>query len=234
MAAGLIENEARWLPELAPRLPLPVPSPEFVGRPTGKYPWPWLISPFLSGRPAGTVVGVDLARCASQIGAFLAALHRRAPVVAPANPFRGGPLIDRDQAVQQRFDVLDEPSARDRLESLWNESLAAETFDGPPVWLHGDLHPQNLLISEDTLSGVIDFGDITSGDPATDLIVAWNFVPGAYEEFWDAYGSRDPSLVLRARGWAISLGLAYLANSADNPVMERIGEMTLQAVLDLS
>ncbi|MER7151067.1 phosphotransferase [Streptomyces lydicus] len=39
--------------------------------------------------------------------------------------------------------------------------------------LHGDLHPANILVDRGRIRAVIDFGDITSGDPATDLSVAW-------------------------------------------------------------
>jgi len=234
MAARLIENEATWLPQLAPGLPLPVPAPEFIGEPEAQYPWRWLIVSFIAGQPAGTVVDLDIPRCAEQMGRFLKALHREAPADAPPNPFRGGPLCHRDETTRQRFEVVEDLPARARLAALWDESLTAVAFQGSPTWLHGDLHPQNLLVVDGALSGVIDFGDITSGDPATDLVVAWNLVSDAHEAFWEAYGSNDDSLRARARGWAISLGLAYLANSADNPTMERIGERTLRSVLDLS
>jgi aminoglycoside phosphotransferase (APT) family kinase protein len=100
------------------------------------------------------------------------------------------------------------------------------------LWLHGDLHPHNLLVVDGLLSGVVDFGDVTAGDPAVDLAVAWSFVPGAQETLWAAYGRSDAALRARARGWAIALGLAYLAGSTDNPTMESIGEATLGAVLE--
>ncbi len=234
LAAGLVENEATWLPKLAPRLPLPVPAPEFLGEPSAFYPWPWVIAPHIPGVPAGTLPDLDIGVCARQIGRFLRALHQEAPVDAPPNPFRGGPLSDRDEATQQRFPAVPDHAERARLIELWGESLAAEPYEQPPVWLHGDLHPQNLLVVDGQLSGVIDFGDITAGDPATDLAVAWNLVPEEHEVFWEAYGSDDSSLRVRARGWAIALGLAYVANSADNAAMERIGEHTLKAVLGLS
>jgi len=234
LAARLIDNEARWLPQLAPSLPLPVPVPEFVGEPTSGYPWRWLIVPFIPGEPAGTVDDIELAECAVQVGRFLGALHREAPPGAPSNPYRGVALADRDEAIRQRFESLGDLPARSRLVSLWNEAVAAPTFTDPAVWLHGDLHPQNLLVADGRLSGVIDFGDITAGDPATDLAVAWSLVPDEHETFWAAYLPGDSSLRTRARGWAIALGLAYVANSADNPVMEQIGECTLRAVVDLS
>lgn len=234
IAAGLIENEARWLPELAPDLPLPVPTPEFVGEPMDRYPWRWLITPFIPGQPAGEVTAFDVARCSEQIGDFLKQLHQVAPSEAPANPYRGGPLTDRDAATRQRLDAVADRRARGRLARLWAEALSADLFEGSPVWIHGDLHPQNLLVADRVLAGVIDFGDITAGDPATDLAVAWSLASDFQDRFWEAYGPSGDSLRLRARGWAISLGLAYVASSADNPSMERIGETTLRAVLDLS
>ena len=42
-SAGLLAHEQRWLPELAPLLPLPVPVPEFVGAPSDDYPWTWSV-----------------------------------------------------------------------------------------------------------------------------------------------------------------------------------------------
>lgn len=234
VAAGLIDNEARWLPKLAPGLPLPIPVPEFVGEPVDGYRWRWLIAPYIPGTPAGTLVDLDVAECARQLGGFLKSLHTDAPLDAPINPFRGVPLAARDATTRKRLAVVSDHVERSRLTQLWEEALAATPFDLAPVWLHGDLHPQNLLVDDDRLSGVIDFGDITAGDPATDLAVAWSFAAEHNVGFWEAYGSVDEVLRLRARGWAIALGLAYLSSSADNPIMERIGTRTLRAVLDLS
>ncbi|MFI5067223.1 MAG: phosphotransferase, partial [Streptosporangiales bacterium] len=109
---------------------------------------------------------------------------------------------------------------------------------GPPVWLHGDLHPGNILVHQGRLSGVIDFGDVTAGDPATDLAVAWMLLPaGRHEAFRAAYaaasqhGAPGGSLWDRARGWALVLGLVFVAHSADSPELAAVGERTLRAVL---
>jgi aminoglycoside phosphotransferase (APT) family kinase protein len=101
------------------------------------------------------------------------------------------------------------------------------------VWLHGDLHPANILVHHGQLSAVIDFGDLTSGDPATDLSVAWMLFPEAAhrEVFWDAYGQAGADTMTRARGWALSLSVVFLAHSADNPLMASIGERGYRAVL---
>ena len=120
---------------------------------------------------------------------------------------------------------------------LWDAVLAAPRYDGPPVWLHGDLHPANVLVNDAQVSGVIDFGDITAGDPDSDLSVAWMLLPpGCHASFWSAYqaagGQVDDAMRMRARGWALNLAIAFLAHSEDNPVLLEIGRRTLNAVLE--
>lgn len=234
VAVGLITNEARWLPHVAPRLPLSVPTPEFVGEPGVGYPWSWLVVPYLKGQSAAVSKSLDIDQCALQLGRFLACLHTPAPDDAPVNPYRGVPLASRDEKTRRQLSHIANVALREGLESLWVEALAADEFSGPPLWLHGDLHPHNLLVSDGKLSGVIDFGDITSGDPAVDLAVAWSFLAAAPDAFWKSYGRADEVMKVRARGWAVALGLAYVSNSADNPVMEAVGERTLAAVVNVS
>ena len=110
-------------------------------------------------------------------------------------------------------------------------------YDGPPVWLHGDLHPANILVNDGQVSGVIDFGDITAGDPAGDLSVAWMLLPpGCQASFWSAYqaagGQGDDALRARAKGWALNLAIAFLAHSEDNPALREVGRRTLGAALE--
>lgn len=232
VAAQLIENEASWLPALAPHLPLSIPAPEFVGTPDMGYPWSWAIVPWIAGSPVGVSTYLDLPRAAETLGQFLGAMHRPAPPEAPENPFRGVPLKTRDASTRERIlrlgSVIDATAAL----RVWAMTLGSPEFDDPPLWLHGDLHPNNLLASDGLLTGVIDFGDITAGDPATDLSVAWMLFPPDFQAtFRDSYGDTDDPTWLRARGWALSLATAYLAHSADDPIMARIGETTLQRVL---
>jgi aminoglycoside phosphotransferase (APT) family kinase protein len=232
VATRLIENEATWLPMLAPHLSLAVPVPEFVGEPEEGYPWRWAIVPWIPGSPVGVSTDLDLPRAAESLGHFLRALHRPAPPDAPRNPFRGVPLQTRDPATRERILRLRAVVDTTSVSRVWDVAMDSPEFEGVPVWLHGDLHPNNLLASDGRLTGVIDFGDITSGDPATDLSVAWMlFPPDLAIQFRDSYGATDDGTWQRARGWALSLGTAYLAHSADNPTMGRIGETTLQRVL---
>ena len=102
---------------------------------------------------------------------------------------------------------------------------------------HGDLHPANILVHRGRISGVIDFGDITAGDPAADLSVAWMLPPadcrGAFRDAYRAASGHADSddTWARARGWALALSLAFLAHSADNPLIAAIGHRTIGAVL---
>lgn len=232
VAAELLAHEQRWLPELAGRLPLPVPAPVRVGRPTAHYPWSWSIVPFLPGRIAARSEPDDHRSAASALGGFLHALHVPAPPQAPVNAFRGIPLAGRAEGVLSGLAQVD---AADRATAVrvWRTAAAAPLWEGPPVWLHGDLHPANILVHRGRISAVIDFGDITSGDPAADLSVAWMlFTAEQRAAFRQAYGGAGDATWARARGWALALSLVFLTHSADNPLMHGIGERAFRAVLE--
>jgi len=255
-AVGILRNEQRWLPLLAPRLPLPVPEPVRTGEPGSGYPWPWSIVPFLPGVPAADTPPADLRVAAAAIGGFLGALHTRAAMDAPVNPVRGVPLTQRSATFAENLHLVAaelDCATHSAIMRSWTAALAAPQWDSPPVWLHGDPHPANILVHEGRVSAVIDFGDITAGDPATDLSLAWMMLPtdchdafreayrragiasgGALGDAPDAVASADDPhdpLWLRARGWALNFSLVFLAHSADNPQLRAIGQRTLVAVL---
>ncbi len=148
--------------------------------------------PYLPGLPAAQASSFDPAGAAAAVGGFLGALHVPAPADAPANPFRGVPLADRAGSFAANLAVVTGEvgrglADRDAVLRAWDAALAAPGYDGPPVWLHGDLHPANILVNDGQVSGVIDFGDITAGDPAGDLSVAWMLLPlGCHDSFWSA------------------------------------------------
>ncbi len=232
LAAALVLHEQRWLPVLAPRLPLAVPAPVRTGQPGEGYPWSWSITRFLPGQVAARTPPADPAAAAAGMGEFLRALHEPAPDDAPANPVRGVPLVDRHQTVTENMAILGGQIDQRLTAAMWMTARDIEPWDGPPLWLHGDLHPANILVHDGALSAVIDFGDITAGDPATDLSVAWMLFPDpAHRDvFWDAYGKADQNTKNRARGWALSLSLVCQAHSADNPLMTEIGRRAYRAV----
>jgi aminoglycoside phosphotransferase (APT) family kinase protein len=237
VAAELVIREQRWLPVLAPRLPLPVPAPVRTGQPALGYPWSWSIIPFLPGEPAARTPPADWPDAAVTLGRFLAALHAPAPPQAPVNVVRGVPLADRSERLTEYLSAASGLADHRAVTRAWQAALAVPAWDQPPVWLHGDLHPANIVVHRGRISGVIDFGDITSGDPATDLSVAWMLLPAQFHDvFRSAYRpagqhAASEETWARARGWALLLALAILANSADHPLMAGVGRRTLTAVL---
>lgn len=237
VAADLIGHEQRWLPALAAEQPLPIPVPLLVGRPSATFPWPWSITVFFTGLTAAAEPRPDLDHAARALGGFLARLHRPAPSDAPVNPVRGVPLQQRTESLHANLALISEAIDTEAAEELWRVALAAEPWALPPVWVHGDLHPANLLTNDGALVAVLDFGDLTAGDPATDLAVAWMlFPPAERATFWNSYAAAaghpvGEALRLRAHGWALHLGAVFVARSTDNPVMAAIGVETVSAVL---
>lgn len=239
VAAELVVNEQRWLPELAPRLPLPVPVPSHIGQPGNGYPWPWSVVPWFPGAPLGplaeTATWPDDAQrqLAKDLGSFLAQLHQPAPADAPHNVHRGGPLLERTELMRSRFAALADGPRRealaernvttgvlDTLEGQWQRRATAEPFARPSTWAHGDIHPLNVLAEHHQLCAVIDFGDITSGDPACDLGAAWLLVPSAHhDQFRSAAANADrdidDALWERAGGWALNWCFAVSTTSDD-------------------
>jgi aminoglycoside phosphotransferase (APT) family kinase protein len=229
-SADLVLHEQQWLPELAPLLPLPIPAPVYAGVPDDRFPWPWSIGPWLPGEAASTAPPSDPQATAVVLANFVAALHRPAPADAPTNPFRGVHLQQRAEAVDQRTALLSDQIPARQVLSVWNDLRSTAPWTGPALWLHGDLHPSNMLTHEGRLSAVIDFGDITSGDPATDLAVAWMMFEPADRATFRETAAIDDDTWRRAAGWALNLSLAYMTGD-DSTSMPAIGRHTLTAVL---
>ncbi|HSK32290.1 MAG TPA: phosphotransferase [Propionicimonas sp.] len=231
-AAALIEHEIAFLPRLAPRLPVPVPLPVFAGGPAHGYPWRWTVVPRLPGRSAAHVPVAGRAAAATGLAAFLTALHRPAEADAPVNPFRGVPLAARAEGWPPRIRAV----AGQAAVADWQQAAEAPVWSGAPLWLHGDPHPMNLLLGADgALTGVLDFGDICAGDPASDLAVAWlAFDAPARDRFRDECSRSDAyDAAIWTRAWAWALGLAAVfAQSSDNmPALAAIARHGLAETL---
>ena len=235
VAATLIEHEQVWLPHLAPRLPIPIPSPLRVGQPALDYPWRWSVLPWMPGE-AADLAPPDVA-AAPQLAEFLAQLHKVAPPDAPPNPVRGVPLDLRVEQLEQRRNRVQAqtPWYTPALQRLWEEALDVP-IDTDAVWLHGDLHARNLLVDAGRISAVIDWGDVTSGDSATDLATVWMLWPQAQARasFWQTYAAMSdielsPATIARAKGWALMFGVLLLDSGLINhPRHARMGEQTLK------
>lgn len=201
-----IAKEHRWLPVLAPQLPVPIPRPIAKGRPGCGFPAPWSVYGWVEGEPAAVVGVRDHDRLAEDLGHFLVSLQRIDPVDGPPpgpHSFnRGGPVSVWAEQTRTTIDQLtDEIDVVGAVE-VWEAALAAE-WTGPDVWVHGDVTGSNLLLHDDGLCGVIDFGCSAVGDPACDLTAAWTMFEGTSRERFMAALPFDAGTWARARGWAL-------------------------------
>ncbi|MGQ4515360.1 phosphotransferase [Streptomyces sp. DW26H14] len=207
-ADALLRTEHAWLPLLAPRLPLRIPVPQRLGEPSARFPRPWLVTTWVPGEPADRAPATRGADAADALAAFLTALHRPAPDGVPDGRGRVGALSEAAESFIQGLTSAAERgliSDPDAVRAVWEDAVAAPDWAGPRLWLHGDLHPANILTATGTFCGVIDFGDLCAGDPAVDLAAAWILLPdGAADRFHEAYRpSPDAATLRRARGWAV-------------------------------
>ena len=210
-APSLLRKEYRWVPELAARLPLPVPEPLRLGEPSALFPQPWTVTAWVEGEPGDRAAVTRGDHAAEVLAGFLRALHRPAPEDAPANPDRGVALTVVADGVEQGLPALLAPSQLPAARAVWDDAVSAPGWAGPRTWLHGDLHPANVTTDGGTLAGVLDFGELCAGDPATDLAAAWVLLPGgAAARFFEAYGPVDDATVRRARGWALRAALGMI------------------------
>lgn len=237
-AAALIAHEQQALPQLAPRLAavgIRTPVPVVRGAPDDRFPWPWSIVPWIPGASALAQPRTDATQWAEALAAALRALHVPAPADAPVNPVRGVPLAVRDDGIRDRLDRLEltAPDLARGLREIWRRGLEAPATV-ERVWIHGDLHPGNILVAAGRLTALIDFGDVTAGDPAYDLGVAWLAFDGAgRERFRVATAGRyDAPTWTRARAWAAALAVILLDASDDREDFRALGNATAAELLD--
>lgn len=216
--AQQVEKEQRWLPKLAPHLPLPIPVPLAMGVPTGDYPWHWSVYRWIDGESAKVGRVTDLRQFASTLAQFLVALQRidsaGGPAPGPHNFFRGGPPAIYDGETQQAIAALEGRIDAGAVTAVWEAALAA-TWRGSPVWLHGDVDTGNLLVESGRLSAVIDFGSSGVGDPACDLSIAWTLFERESREVFRGAISVDDATWARGRGWTLWKALITLAGLPD-------------------
>jgi len=224
--AEQVEKEQRWLPWLAPQLPLAVPSPLAVGEPGAEYPWHWSIYRWIDGETVATSSNVDRALLASDLARFLVELQSldatQGPVPGAHNFQRGGSLSIYDQQTRRAIAALGREIDAARATEIWDEALAT-SWDRAPVWIHGDVAAGNLLLQDAKLHAVIDFGCCAVGDPACDLVAAWTiFDAGSADDFRKRL-QLDDATWQRARGWALWKALITLVDelAADATAADR-------------
>lgn len=213
-----IDKEDRWLPVLAPSLPVPVPVPLAKGEPGQGYPFRWSIREWLDGETADVERIDDLSEFAVSVADFLLALQRvdatGGPTAGAHSFHRGAPPAFYDDETRRSLDVLEGRIDTDLASAVWDAALGS-TFEGPPVWFHGDVASGNLLVRDGRLVAVIDFGTSGVGDPACDLVIAWTMFYGDSREAFRRAVRQDVGTWARARGWALWKALIGLAADGD-------------------
>ncbi len=209
-----VQKEHKWLPKLAPGLPLSIPVPFAIGEPDHGYPWQWSINRWLEGSQAATAQIKDLCAFASTLAQFLTSLQRidasDGPLAGPHSFYRGGSLATYDTETRQALTLLKDKIDVKTATEVWETALAS-TWQNPPVWVHGDISPGNLLVQNGQLSAVIDFGQLAVGDPACDLAIAWTFLKGRSREIFRDALLLDTDTWARGRGWALWKALIVAA-----------------------
>ncbi|MFC7614930.1 aminoglycoside phosphotransferase family protein [Actinokineospora soli] len=226
-AVGSIGLEVEWLPVLASAVPVGVPVPVAVGEPGLGFPFPWSVCRWVDGaNPRVEAVPGGLGR---EVAGVVAAL-RRVDVAGAPKSYRGEALTSRDRRMREVIAGLGGVLDVDAVTKAWAADV--NEYAGAPVWVHGDLSPGNVLIRDGRLAGVIDFGCMGLGDPAVDLIIAWNLL-GERESFREALGV-DDAMWARGRAWALSIAIMQLSYYTweNNPGLVANSHHVVRQVLD--
>lgn len=223
--AAAVAKEQRWLPVIAPEVPLAVPLPVAAGQTSSEFARPWSVYRWIEGTPAGDEPDLDLTALAGDLARFLTALAEvdthEAPVAGAHSFWRGAhPRVYEDDVQRCLVELegrIDTTAAR----AVWNAAMTTEVT-APPVWFHGDIAPGNLLLRDGRLSAVIDFGTSGVGDPACDLAIAWTVLDDAAREVFREGMPWDEATWIRGRAWALWKTMLTLADASGthNPAEE--------------
>jgi aminoglycoside phosphotransferase (APT) family kinase protein len=234
--AQQVDKEHRWLPVLAPQLPLLVPVPVAKGEPDAGFPYPWSVYRWLDGEPAAAVSVGDPVAFATTLAAFLNALRRVDAAGGPApgqhNFYRGGPLATYEDETLHAIDNLGNEIPSDAVNRVW-DAATASSWAGEPVWFHGDVAATNLLVCDGRLAAVIDFGSSGVGDPGCDTVIAWTLLSGTSRARFRAALDVDPDTWSRGRGWALWKALITLVGQLERDEPESdLTRRQIDAILD--
>ncbi|GAB7029309.1 aminoglycoside phosphotransferase family protein [Streptomyces sp. NPDC021749] len=230
-----VSTEQEWLPRLAPLLPTVIPEVLAAGQPAEGYPWPWSVYRWLTGENPEAGALSEPVPLARDLAGFVAAMRSLTFRGAPA-AYRGGPLASLDTQTRSAIEALrgipEEAVDCDAVAAVWEDALRTPHWDGPPVWLHADLMPGNLLVTGGRLTSVIDFGCMGVGDPACDLFPAWNLLPADARKVFREALDVDEATWIRGRARTLSQALIALPYyRRTNPTMARNARHVIRAVL---
>jgi aminoglycoside phosphotransferase (APT) family kinase protein len=240
-AAGDVVDEWRWLPRLAPRLPLAIPAPLALGEPGEGYPWQWAVYRWLPGADATQTPVADPNQLARDLANFILALQRIEttgwPTPEPQRCSRAEPLATRDAETRACIAELESLGLHDAatsatITSAWEAALAEPPYSGPPIWVHADLSPLNFIVRAGRLSAIIDWSGLGLGEPACDLIPAWSAFSAGARAVFRASLAVDDATWARGRGLALSIALIALPYyHVTNPALANLAHRSIVEIL---
>lgn len=174
---------------------------------------------------------------AARLGRFVSAFRLApidgAPPAGKSNAHRGTALAGRDRIVRASLEALEGEIDAKAAARIWDSMLELAPPCAPPQWLHGDLHPGNVIVRDGRLEGVIDFGLAAVGDAAADLAAGWMVFDAEARPAFRAAAGLDDAAWARGRGWALYQGLVALAFYRDrNPALAAIARAAIDRVLE--
>ncbi|GGI78533.1 GNAT family N-acetyltransferase [Legionella impletisoli] len=203
-----VPKEQALLPKLAPYLTISIPAPIKMGAASQGYPYPFSIYKWLDGRSINLLVLDDdcLEKLASDLARFLKELQgiNNVEGLAPGqhNWWRGDHVSVYDKGAREQISELSTIIDETKAIKLWEQACKTK-WNKSPVWIHGDFAISNMLLKENELSAIIDFGGMALGDPACDLVIAWTFLNGKARDIFFQEMDLDESTWLRAKAWAL-------------------------------
>lgn len=226
-----VHKEHVWLPQLSQHLPLPIPQPIAKGQPTSVFPWPWSVYRWITGETARLASIPDPERLIRDLAQFIRAM-RTLQIDGLPTAARGETLASREQSTRQAIARLDTLIDVPKALQAWENLRKATSWDETPVLIHGDLKPDNMLIQDGKLKAIIDLGGFGLGDPAVDLLPAWNFFPQRLRSLFRQMLEVDEAVWQRGKGWALSVSaIALDYYKTTNPSLAALSLYTIEQVV---
>lgn len=234
--APQVEKEQKWLPFLAPKLPLLIPTPLGLGKPGHGYIWNWSIYNWIDGETVSKSQSIDKVRLASQLASFLKVLYQiptnGGPLPGEHNYYRGGKISTYRNDILKALKILEPNLDGKMFRNIW-ESGAETEWQRPALWVHGDISPSNLLLQDGDLNAVIDFGLLSVGDPACDLAIAWTFFDSKGRKTFHNHISLDEETWRRGRAWALWKALIISSGlSSSNNIENNLAQRTIKEIAE--
>jgi aminoglycoside phosphotransferase (APT) family kinase protein len=229
--AADLQREYRWLPEVATRLTLQVPDPVALGQPGDGYPFRWALYRWIEGQPYAADLIADERQAARDTARFIHEL-RAADMRADAPAAGRKPLRELDAETREAIEAARGVIDSDAAAAAWDCALRAPAWDGHRVWIHADLMRPNLLVRDGRVAAVIDFGAFGAGDPAADVIPAWEVFGEPGQQAFRAALAVDDGTWARARGYALHQAAMIIPYYAEtNPDFVTLARETVEQVL---